>query len=184
MIFSVIVALNLNNASAGNSFHLIVEKLDKIIRLLEEGCETCEPPELGVPKTGQTTCYNVDGNVIDCIGTGQDGDIQAGVAWPNPRFNDNDDGTVTDNLTGLMWTKNSQQVAGERNWYDAITAYNDLNFAGYNDWRLPNVNELLSLIDRERLGPALPLGHPFVTVPAARHNWTSTTYIGANGEYA
>jgi hypothetical protein len=30
-----------------------------------------------------------------------------GVAWPNPRFTDNSDGTVTDNLTGLIWLKNA-----------------------------------------------------------------------------
>ena len=60
-----------------------------------------------LPQTGQTTCWDKNGNVIPCAGTGQDGDIQAGVAWPNPRFTDNGDGTVTDNLTGLMWTQNA-----------------------------------------------------------------------------
>ena len=45
-------------------------------------------------KTGQTSCYDQFGMVIDCFGnSGQDGDLQKGVAWPNPRF--------TDNLTGL-----------------------------------------------------------------------------------
>ena len=44
-------------------------------------------------KTGQTSCYSV----IDCEGTGQDGETQAGVAWPSPRFTDNGDSTVTDN---------------------------------------------------------------------------------------
>jgi hypothetical protein len=43
-----------------------------------------------VPKTGQTTAY-VAGN---------DGYLEKGVAWPDPRFTDNGDGTVTDNLTG------------------------------------------------------------------------------------
>ena len=50
-----------------------------------------------VPKTGQTTGY----------ATGDDGALQKGVAWPNPRFTDNGDGTVTDNLTGLIWLKNA-----------------------------------------------------------------------------
>jgi hypothetical protein len=36
----------------------------------------------GVPKTGQTTCYDAGGTVISCAGTGQDGDLQLGVAWP------------------------------------------------------------------------------------------------------
>ena len=52
-------------------------------------------------------CYDPDGKIIDCAGTGQDGELQAGVAWPEPRFIDNRDGTVTDNLTGLMWLKDA-----------------------------------------------------------------------------
>ena len=45
-----------------------------------------------VPKTGLTSSYL----------TGDDGDLQKGVPSPNPRFTNNGDGTVTDNLTGLM----------------------------------------------------------------------------------
>ena len=63
-----------------------------------------------LPQTGQTKCYDTNGNQIPCAGTGQDGEIQAGVAWPNPRFTDNGNGTVTDNLTGLMWTKDANPV--------------------------------------------------------------------------
>jgi hypothetical protein len=53
-----------------------------------------------LPQTGQTTCWDAAGNVIDCLGTGQDGDLRMGVAWPNPRFTDNGNETMTDNLTG------------------------------------------------------------------------------------
>jgi hypothetical protein len=49
-----------------------------------------------VPQTGQTLCVDQSGS-INCAGTGQDGDLQAGVALPQPRFTDNGDGTVTDN---------------------------------------------------------------------------------------
>jgi hypothetical protein len=55
----------------------------------------------GVPKTGQTGCWDLSGDPIDCAGTGQDGEYQAGVS-ADPRFTDNDDGTVTDNLTGFV----------------------------------------------------------------------------------
>ena len=48
-----------------------------------------------VPKSGQTTPYE----------PGDDGYLQRGAAWPNPRFSDNNDGTVTDNLNGLIWLK-------------------------------------------------------------------------------
>lgn len=61
-----------------------------------------------VPRTGQTTCYDSNGKTVPCTGTGQDGDKNKGVALLSPRFTINktvggtDDGTVTDNLTGLI----------------------------------------------------------------------------------
>ena len=58
-----------------------------------------------VPKTGQTISY----------GTRDDGDLQKGVAWPTPRFTDNNNGTVTDKLTGLIWMKNANAF-GVRTW--------------------------------------------------------------------
>jgi len=57
-----------------------------------------------VEDTGQQTCYDPTGastDTVDCAGTGQDGEKQAGVDWPAPRFTDNFDGTVTDNLSSL-----------------------------------------------------------------------------------
>ncbi len=57
-----------------------------------------------LPRTGQKQCYDTDGNVISCTGTGQDGDIKAGVAWPNPRFLQNGN-CVIDYLTGLTWLR-------------------------------------------------------------------------------
>ena len=65
-----------------------------------------------LPRTGQTKCYDTSGTQISCTGTGQDGEIQAGVAWPSPRFVDNGNETVTDNLTGIMWSKNANLPAG------------------------------------------------------------------------
>jgi hypothetical protein len=50
-----------------------------------------------VPQTGQTTCWDAAGSPITCDGMGQDGDIEAGVASPTPRFTDRRDGTVRDN---------------------------------------------------------------------------------------
>lgn len=127
-----------------------------------------------VPKTGQTTSW----------ATGDDGDLEKGVAWPDPRFTDNGDGTVTDNLTGLIWLKNAN-CFGTRAWATALTDANGLangscgltdgSVAG--DWRLPNVREQQSLIDYGRFNPALPSGHPFTGVQS-NYYWTSTTYAG------
>ena len=81
---------------------------------------------VNLPKTGQTTCREA-GNIIDCAGTGQDGEIQAGVEWPFPRFTDNGDGTVTDNLTGLMWLKDAGCIVNVT-WQGALDAVAKLFF--------------------------------------------------------
>ena len=128
-----------------------------------------------IAKTGQGICYDGSGSIINCTGTGQDGEYQKGVAWPNPRFIDHRNGTVTDNLTGLMWTKDAQQVKGTIKWTNALTACNNLDLAGYTDWRLPNVKALLNLIDYREHDPALPLGHPFDNVQIIFY-WSSTNY--------
>jgi hypothetical protein len=137
-----------------------------------------------VPKTGQTKCYDTDpGNEIPCPGTGQDGEIQAGVAWPDPRFMDNGDKTVTDNLTGLMWTKNANPPSGYKTWQQALDYVKGMNAGtytnyGYTDWRLPNRKELHSLTDFSQYKPALPSGHPFTNVSTdwyASLYWSSTT---------
>ncbi|MBF0537021.1 MAG: DUF1566 domain-containing protein, partial [Nitrospirae bacterium] len=99
---------------------------------------------VSLPRTGQTTAYY----------NGDDGAIEAGLAWPNPRFTDNGDLTITDTLTGLVWLKDASTPAmgtytgGNKTWQGALdyVAYlNTITYLGYNDWRLPNVNELESL---------------------------------------
>ena len=123
-----------------------------------------------VPQTGQTTSY----------AEGDDGDFQAGVPFPTPRFKDNKNGTVTDNLTGLIWLKNSTCFTAT--WAEALTAANTLadgqcslmDKSRAGDWRLPNIKELLSLIDYNHSFPALPADRPFSQ--AADNYWSSTTY--------
>jgi hypothetical protein len=55
-----------------------------------------------LPATGQTKCWDTSGNSINCSGTGQDGDIQAGAPLS---YTDNGDGTITDNNTQFVWEK-------------------------------------------------------------------------------
>jgi Protein of unknown function (DUF1566) len=117
-----------------------------------------------VEVTGQTQCWDTSVNPqpIDCSGTGEDGDIQAGVPFPTPRFKDNKDGTVTDNLTGLIWLQQAN-CFGAVTWGQALAAANALanGSCGLTDrsvagnWRLPNVKELHSLIDFGFFDPAL-----------------------------
>ena len=125
-------------------------------------------------KTGQTDPYGL-------IGT--DGALQKGVAWPTPRFTDNLNGTVTDKLTGLIWMKNGN-VFGLRTWSQALSNANGLKSgdAGTGltdgskagDWRLPNIQELQSLVDYSRNAVAIPTGTPFINVQSGY--WSSTTY--------
>ena len=139
-----------------------------------------------VPKTGQSTYF---------VG-GDDGDLERGVTWPVPRFTDNVDGTVSDNLTGLMWLKNANcintnypefdthEIPGDglvtwQNALDFVEGINDGMYPDcegnppYNDWRLPNIKELQSLLDYGQY-PALPTGHPFSNLQIAYY-WSSTT---------
>lgn len=123
-----------------------------------------------VSKTGQTASYR----------TGDDGDLEMGVAWPNPRFTDLVDGTVVDNLTGLEWVKEPHALSGNfgaTNWNSAIDFCNNLVYAGHSDWRLPNIKELWSLIDCGRYNPSLPTNYPFLGLYGTNGTyWASTTY--------
>jgi Protein of unknown function (DUF1566) len=131
---------------------------------------------ISLPKTGQTKCYDLPGAEIPCAGTGQDGELQAGIAWSVPRFNDNGDETVTDNLTGLVWSKNANAPGPAvcnpgiyKPWgfaLDYVKCLNANDYLGHNDWRLPNRKELLSLLDFSKYSPALPSDHPFTNVQA------------------
>ena len=145
----------------------------------------------GVVETGQTVCYDAAGSVIDCTGTGQDGELQKGVAIPNPRFTDNLDGTVTDNFTSLIWLKNANAF-GAKNWTTALTDCNGLadGTAGLSDgssagaWRLPNRFELESLNNLAYYNPCISntagtakwtAGDPFTNVQGGYY-WSGTTY--------
>ncbi len=119
-------------------------------------------PSNGMLKTGQTTSY----------GAGSDGDLQKGAARS---YTDNGDGTITDNVTGLMWEKKSDDGSihdkdDTYTWGMASPPYTmdgtmvteflaTLNagagFAGHTDWRLPNRFELESLLDLENEYPAV-----------------------------
>ncbi|MBF0178303.1 MAG: DUF1566 domain-containing protein [Magnetococcales bacterium] len=138
-----------------------------------------------LPRTGQTTCSDPTGTTsaaISCGGTGQDGALQKGVAWPTPRFTDNGNGTVTDNLTGLIWLKNAN-CFDTQTWANALTSANTLasgacgltDSSKAGDWRLPNKVELKSLVDRSQISPALPSGHPFSGVQS-NYYWSSSSY--------
>jgi len=130
---------------------------------------------IALPRTGQPLKK----------GANDDGTIQKGVAWPIPRFTDNGNGTVTDNLTKLIWLKNANCFSGQA-WTVALDVTNLLanDACGLTDgsrtseWRLPNLNELKSLVDISQYNPAISTGHPFTSVQSSHNTdfyWSSSS---------
>lgn len=142
-----------------------------------------------VEDTGLAECFRATGVPRSCTATGEDGEHQAGVAV-TPRFVDNLDGTVTDRFSGLMWLEDADCSGAGATWQGALNwvsaALNQGPFTDcegytpltYEDWRVPNLKELLSLLDYSQNFPALPFGHPFVGVSSDQvAYWSSSTYV-------
>lgn len=90
---------------------------------------------------------------------------------------DNGDGTITDTSTGLMWL--AEDSSSPMDWQEALSWCEDLEFAGYDDWRLPDVKELQSLVDYSGVYPAIDSGY-FTCSEFSEENphyyfWTSTS---------
>jgi hypothetical protein len=133
------------------------------------GCVVVRGESVSIFRTGQTVSYL----------EGDDGDLQRGAAFPEPRFIDKEDGTILDLATGLMWVQNPRLVPNNSEgmvWSDAVAFCNELNYAGHSDWVLPSRRELISLLDYGAANLALPDGHPFDGLVAASFYWTGTSY--------
>ena len=128
----------------------------------------------GLPATGQTLCYGVaKAGVVDCTSdacVGQDGLYTAGCPSEG-RFVDNKDGTVTDTCTRLMWQKDTGNDRVGLAWCDALAYCEELDLAGHDDWRLPNVREVQSIVDYALGNKAIDP----VFGAVATFYWTSTT---------
>lgn len=128
-----------------------------------------------LPATGQTLCYDDGGAIVPCAGTGQDGEFRTGLSWPAPRFSARDE-TALDRLTGLDWRRAAGLAPEEGvTWHEALAAVARLNNENDAGWRLPNINELESLVDCDAANPALPSNHPFAQVRDVY--WSSTTSL-------
>jgi hypothetical protein len=101
-------------------------------------------------------------------------------------FVDNGDGTVTDKSSGLMWTQ--QTTGGAMNWQDALKYAEKLIYAGYNDWRLPNIKELQYIVDYSRSPDTTdsPAIDPIFQLSVVKNEdgkkdypyiWSSTTHL-------
>jgi len=140
------------------------------VNVVVDGCTT----QQGVLKTGQTTSFQA----------GDDGELQLGTARS---YTDNGDGTITDNATGLMWEKltNDGTIHDKDNFYTWANAFavkiadlNAANFAGHNDWRLPNINELQTLVNYGTINPAIDpaFNNGVDSFTRSSFYWSSTTF--------
>lgn len=129
----------------------------------------------GTAKTGQTTGHYF----------GDDGTFKKGYPRNGVRFIDNGDGTITDMASGLMWAKDPSQCGvdfgtpgnpAQMNWESAIDACNNLSYAGHTDWRLPNIKELLSILDFGKTPPAID--ETFFPNTESDYYWSSTAEFG------
>jgi Protein of unknown function (DUF1566) len=123
------------------------------------------------PETGQTTPYQADKNdgVPGWVPVPDDGTVQAGQSLA---YVDNQDGTITDVTTGLMWEQKdragglhdvdhtyvwdgdgTQETIWD--WLDDLNAEGGPGFAGHSDWRIPNAKELQSLVSYGRALPSI-----------------------------
>jgi hypothetical protein len=139
-------------------------------------CPECEPPAPAVRllPTGQMECYDEFGMEIPCDSEacpGQDGFHRAGFQMED-RFIVHGNGTVTDLCTRLMWKQDPAPEA--MTWCEALDYCDDLTFAEHGDWRLPNIREILSIVDFRYIDN-LCFVPVFGVVPATYWSSTSST---------
>lgn len=89
----------------------------------------------------------------------------------NTRFQDNGDGTVTDQITGLTWLNRLQQDTMD--WEQALRLADSSSAAGKTDWRLPNIKEMQSVSDQKLFLPCI--SKQVLNFTGNRKFWTSTT---------
>jgi len=112
-------------------------------------------------------------------------------SWANynsERFTNNGDGTVTDNATGLMWVQNpsSAGIGATYNWASAIATCEALDYASHTDWRLPNIKELISIVDYGRYSgdtqsDIAMADKTYFPGIQANYYWSSTIYTPNTG---
>jgi len=133
--------------------------------------------------TGQTESYNSNGDVINPVEAdafyGQDAQYE-GNAF---NYADNGDGTVTDNVTGLIWQQSPVNIGFS--WQEAVDYCESLELAGYDDWRMPTTKELFSISDFSQGWPYLDTFYFDIAgtiVSKDEQYWANNYYIGTTVE--
>lgn len=120
--------------------------------------------------------------------------VRSNTLYGTNDFVDNDDGTISDNATGLMWQQNDDGTM--RDWENALSYAENLTLAGYSDWRLPNAKELQSIVDYTRCpditnSPAIDpifstteINDPNGNLGQYPYFWTGTTHLDGVNPYS
>lgn len=136
-------------------------------------------------ETGQGFCYNSDGENIDCPATGeafygQDAQF-TGTAF---NFTDNGDGTVTDNVTNLIWEQTPN--SGHSSWPEAQDYCESLTLGSQDDWRMPSLKELFSISNFSTGWPYLDTTYfdlsTTESISKDEQYWASDYYVGQTAE--
>jgi hypothetical protein len=129
--------------------------------VVSEGLPVTENASYPIVDTGQSACYD-DSGVITCpvegaAFYGQDAQYTGNM----PNYTNNGDGTVTDNVTGLIWQQSADTDgdgeidAADKMAYKSANLYcENLSYAGSDDWQLPGIKQLYSLIDFSGVDPS------------------------------
>lgn len=159
-----------------------------VLSLFLVSCGT--EPAGSLPATGQEDWYRNNATIANCdeftglsgpmnVPPMQDGRIMAGCPMEG-RFEVIDGLVVRDTCTNLMWQK--VPPSAPKSWGEAQQFASDLMLAGFDDWRAPNVHELISIVHYGRSGPAVDAAFLFTItgddvdgVRPGSHYWSSTS---------
>ena len=105
--------------------------------------------------------------------------IMIGLSILHAEFTrDNTTNIVSDSTTGLEWQDDVSVSSTQKAWQEAIEYCEDLVLDSKSDWRLPNRNELVSIVDRSKYNPAI--NSAFANVSSSLY-WSSTTLAYSTG---
>lgn len=158
-------------------------------------------PQVQTLKTNLTQCWDNGGVLLgSCVGTGQDGEHQIGLTrsftGPTQHATYTSDYTTTDITTGLVWKSCTEGLTGSAcgggalataTWVNATTTtcqvLNTLNagsgYAGHNNWRLPKIEELGTLVDFAYADTNWFFNNPFPATLASAY-WSVSGYDAGN----
>ena len=111
--------------------------------------------------TGQVLCYDNSEEISAPVPADEFYGQDAQIDGNQPSYTDNGDGTITDNVTGLMWCKTCDtdgdgdiDYDDKLSYEEAIASAQSVNVGGHNDWRIPTIKEQYSLIIFSGIDPS------------------------------